>query len=328
MIHFYEKQEIDTLINHRKGEVKLGEKIKIIKSLDELEELEDYHIIFGIPEDIGIRGNYGVPGAKNTWHEFLKAFLNIQHNEYNTGEKIAILGYIDCEQEQARAEKINLDNEEAYYQLGKLVEIIDSKLTETVKKIKDEGHFPIAIGGGHNNALGMIQGCFLANEKMINVLNIDAHTDLRTTDYRHSGNGFSYAIEKGLLKYYYLFGIHKNYTPQYILQQMEQAKNIDYYLFEDLVHLSTMDLLVKLKTAVNFVKNDFGLEIDCDAIANFSASAKTPSGFDLNNVRSFMKLARKENLQYLHICEAYASKDGQVGKSLSYLVSDFIRREI
>lgn len=328
MIHFYEKQEIDTLINHRKGEVKLGEKIKIIKSLDELEELEDYHIIFGIPEDIGIRGNYGVPGAKNTWSEFLKVFLNIQHNEYNTGEKIAILGYIDCKQEQAKAEKINLDNEEAYYQLGKLVEIIDSKLTETVKKIKDEGHFPIAIGGGHNNALGMIQGCFLANEKMINVLNIDAHTDLRTTDYRHSGNGFSYAIEKGLLKYYYLFGIHKNYTPQYILQQMEQAKNIDYYLFEDLVHLSTMDLLVKLKTAVNFVKNDFGLEIDCDAIANFSASAKTPSGFDLNNMRSFMKLARKENLQYLHICEADASKDGQVGKSLSYLVSDFIRREI
>ncbi len=328
MIHFYQKQEIEALVKHRKGEVKLGEQIKFIQSLEELEELEDYHILIGIPEDIGIRANYGRPGAKHTWNHFLEAFLNIQHNEFNPTEKIAILGYLDCKSQQAKAEKITLANEEDYYELGKLVEEVDVILSEVVKKIKEEGHFPIAIGGGHNNALGMIQGCFLANERMVNVLNIDAHTDLRTTDYRHSGNGFSYAIEKGFLNYYYMFGIHKNYTPQYILQRMNKTKNIDFYLFEDLVHLSSMDLLVKMKNAVNFLKNDFGLEIDCDAIADFSASAKTPSGFSLNNIRSFMKLARKENLQYIHICEADASNDLQVGKSLTYLVSDFLRRDI
>lgn len=327
MIHFYQKQEIEALVKFRKGEVKLGEQIKIIQSLEELEELEDYHIIFGIPEDIGIRANYGKPGAKQTWHHFLEAFLNIQHNEFNPTEKIAILGYLDCHNQQTKAEEITLTREEDYIQLGKLVEEVDAMLTQVVQKIKEEGHFPIAIGGGHNNALGMIQGCFLANERKVNVLNVDAHTDLRTTDYRHSGNGFSYAIEKGFLNYYYMFGIHKNYTPQYILQRINQSKNIDFNLFEDLVHLSSMDLLVKMKNAVNFLKNDFGLEIDCDAIANFSASAITPSGFSLNNVRSFMKLARKVELQYIHICEADASRDPQVGKSLSYLVSDFLRRD-
>ncbi len=327
MIHFYQNKEIDAMIKHRKGEVKFGEQIKIIQDFEELEELEDYQVLVGIPEDIGIRGNFGVPGAKNTWHLFLESLLNIQHNEYNTANKVAILGYLDCREQQQKAESIALNSHEDYLQLGKLVEEVDVMLTEVIKKIKEEGHSPIAIGGGHNNALGMIQGCFLANEKMVNVLNIDAHTDLRTTDYRHSGNGFSFAFEKGYLNHYHLFGIHKNYTPQYIFQKIENDKKIDFHLFEELVHLTRMDLLVKLKSAINFVKNDFGLEIDCDAIADFSASAQTPSGFSLNDLRSFMKLIRKERVQYLHLCEADATKKPQVAKALVYLVSDFLRRD-
>lgn len=327
MIHYYSKEDIDNLVKYRSGEVKLGQKIKIIQHLDELEELEDYHILFGIPEDVGIRGNYGVPGAKKTWNEFLKAFLNIQFNDYNNQTKIAILGYIDCSEQQNKAENLALHEPEGFLQLGKWVEEIDLKVTEVVKKIKEEGHFPLAIGGGHNNALGLIQGCFLATEKMINVINIDAHTDLRTTNYRHSGNAFSYAIEKGYLNYYFMFGIHKNYTPQYILDEIENKKNIDFQLYEDLVHLSSIDMLVKLKSGVNFVKNDFGLEIDCDAIANFNSSAKTPSGFSLSEMRSFLKLVRKETVKYLHICEADATNNPQLGKALSYLVSDFLRRD-
>ena len=59
---------------------------------------------------------------------------------------------------------------------------------------------PIIVGGGHNNAYGIIKGSALALNKKINVLNIDAHADFRPLEGRHSGNGFSYAFHEGFIK--------------------------------------------------------------------------------------------------------------------------------
>jgi formiminoglutamase len=82
-----------------------------------------------------------------------------------------------------------------------------------------------------------------------------------------------------------------------------------------------------MKSSLDFLKGKFGVELDCDVIHSFNASAITPSGFSLNVIRSFMKLIRKHDIHYLHICEAIPDDKGLVGKSISFLVSDYIRKE-
>src|SRR5690606_20807701 len=138
---------------------------------------------------------------------------------------------------------------------------------------------PVIIGGGHNNAFGNIKGAAEASGKAINVLNIDAHTDLRKLEHRHSGNGFSYALQNGFLEKYSVFGLHKNYTPQYIFEEMHASEAMQYRLLEELPQQNRRE---EFQQALDFVKEEtFGLELDCDAIANFPSSAISPAGFNL-----------------------------------------------
>lgn len=218
-----------------------------------------------------------------------------------------------------------LKSDEAYYKkLGDIVAKIDQSVAEVIEAIVLTGKIPIVIGGGHNNAYGVIKGCSKAFNKPIHVANIDAHTDLRPMEFRHSGNAFSYAIAEDYLDRYSIFGLLKNYTSQAIFEKMDANKKIKYHLFEDCLHLTSLDKLVKMKTSLDFLKGEFGVELDCDVIQNFNSSAITPSGFSLNVMRSFMKLIRKHKIHYLHICEAAPHKYSLIGKSLSFLVSDFI----
>lgn len=317
--NFLTENSAKAYINSREGETKLGESISYISSFDELENNSAKYVIFGIPEDIGIRANLGKPGAASTWEPFLKAFLNIQHNAYN-GNDCVVLGHIKTEHLQQKATNIEDPRE-----LGEMLPEIDDMLSQVVQKIVSAGKVPIIIGGGHNNSYGNIKGCSKALDKSINVLNIDAHTDLRTTNFRHSGNGFSYAKKEEFLNYYAMVGIHQNYTPRYIFDMMNDDKTISYSLLEEYLHLTTIEKLIRFKKAIDFVKNEFALELDCDAIQDFESSAMTPSGFSINEIRSFINLAKKQHVHYLHICEADAGKNPLVAKALSYFVSDFIR---
>ncbi|MBW2962035.1 formimidoylglutamase [Mesonia aestuariivivens] len=319
---FYTKNRITHYIKHRKGETKLGEALEFIPSFEDLESSEARYVIFGIPEDIGVRGNFGQPGTSKAWSAFLNSFCNIQVNEYNDPKNCMILGEINC----SSFTKASLATY-TKFELGEIVQQIDAQVTMVVEKIVRSGKTPVIIGGGHNNAYGNIKGTSQALERPIHVLNIDAHTDLRETDYRHSGNGFKYAKEEKLLDRYAMVGIHKNYTPQYIFDEMNKDKHIKYTFLDDYLHLTTIEKLIKFKKATDFVRNNFGLEIDCDSIKNFDSSAMTPSGFNVNEIRSFIKLSKKQEVLYLHLCEASPEKNAMIGKALSYFVSDFIREE-
>lgn len=322
---FFSQDYISQFIQSRPNETKFGESIQCISSLDELEHHQASYVLLGIPEDIGIRANRGKPGAAKTWSVFLNAFLNIQANEFNTPENLILLGEINCKSWMQKAGSIPKTDENYYQKLGDLVQQIDDAVSNVIEKIVGAGKIPIVIGGGHNNAYGIIKGCSKALGRPIHVANIDAHTDLRTNEFRHSGNPFSYAISENYLDRYSVFGLHKNYTPQAIFDYMNSNKKIKYHLFEDCLHLTSLDKLIKMKTSLDFLKGKFGLELDCDAIENFNSSAVSPSGFSFNEIRSFIKLLRKHELHYLHICEASPHEYTLIGKSLSYLVSDFIR---
>lgn len=323
---FFNQKTRHHFLGKRAGETKFGEALSLVSSFEELQKTKAKYVIFGIPEDIGIRANFGKPGAGQAWESFLSAFLNIQSNQYNSSENCLILGHLDCKALMKEAEEIQASSSTPEKDFGPLVEKIDTQVAKVIKKIVSVEKIPIIIGGGHNNAYGNIKGGAQGTKNAINILNIDAHTDLRKTDYRHSGNGFSYARKEGFLAKYALFGIHKNYTPQYIFDEFKNDKSINIDLYEDLFPLSEQEQQKHFQNAMNFLDNHFGLEIDCDAIEYFSSSAVTPSGFSIQSIRNFLNQAKTQKIHYLHLAEAAPNGNPQIGKALSYFISDFIRR--
>lgn len=316
---FFNPQRALQYTHHREGETKLGENLTFVSSFDQLHKSAQRYVIFGIPEDIGVRANWGKPGTAQAWDGFLKAFLNVQLNEYNTTDHFLILGNVRTDVWMEEAEG------KTPAELGKIVEEIDDTVEKVVENIVRAQKVPIIIGGGHNNAYGNICGTSFAFEKPISVINIDAHTDLRQVDFRHSGNGFTKALQEGHLDKYIVVGLHRNYTPQYIFDRIRENKNLSFMLLNDFLHLSTIDKLIKFKKATDFVKNRFGLEIDCDAIENFNSSAQSPTGFSINDIRSFIKIAKKQEVLYLHLCESIMDDPQMTGKALAFFVTDFIR---
>lgn len=324
-LKIYSKAHIWPYMALREGETKFGEKVQFVKSLELLAKSSAQYVVFGIPEDIGVRANHGKPGTSTAWKAFLGSFLNIQNNAYNQPENCILLGEIDCEKIMGKAAEIPNSDEGYHEKLGALVRQLDQWVSDTMTHILAAGKTPVVIGGGHNNAYGNIKGSSTALKRPINVLNIDAHTDLRKTEHRHSGNGFSYAITEKFLKKYSVFGLHKNYTSASIFAEIDASEDLQATLFEDLMPLSCAEKTEEIKKATAFLGADFGLEIDCDAISGFPSSAITPSGFTLDEIRAFLLVLKKNKPHYLHLCEASAKTEPTVGKALAYLVSDFMR---
>jgi formiminoglutamase len=330
-LKIYNYKSVEKLISVRDGETRFGEKITFIESLDNLKESQAKYVLFGIPEDIGVRANHGKAGASKAWEACLSSLLNIQKNEFTAPENVILLGEIDCKAEMQKAANIDEGDPNYYPKLGDLVEKIDEKVNFLVEKIVSAEKIPIIIGGGHNNAYGNIKGTSKAIKKPLNILNIDAHTDLRNLEHRHSGNGFSFAKRDGFLGKYSIFGLHKNYTPQCIFEEIKTVSNIKFHLFEDLILQTHHGKMAAFNSQLEFVnKQAFGLELDCDAIINFPSSAQSASGFALNMVRNFIQLGSEEkNCKYLHICEAAPNQVsvGQVGKALSFFITDFMKAD-
>lgn len=312
-LKIYAQHDIDRLIIHREGEAKLGEKVTVLSPWEELEHAGAKFVLLGIPEDIGVRANSGIAGAASAWRPALTAFLNIQSNRFLNGSEILVLGHFEIDE----------PSDSSIKGLRNKVAEIDDLVYPVMEKIVAAGKIPIVIGGGHNNAYPIIKGTSLANKTPIDVLNIDAHADLRGLEGRHSGNGFSHALKENYLNHYFMYGLHQNYNNEAILNQIENKPNLRAVFFEDiLTGIDYNDLIEDLGPVA-------GLEIDLDCIQNVLSSAETPSGFSVNDIRKLI-LTQANKFSYLHICEgATRMLDGRVNrltsKLIAYLVSDFVK---
>ncbi len=288
------------------------------------------YVLLGIPEDIGVRANYGNAGTSTAWEAALKSFLNIQLNYFADAGNVILLGEIDCDIQMQQAENLSMEDGHSVEKLGELVTQIDHKVSIIVKTIIEAGKFPIIIGGGHNNSYGNLKGASEALKNPVNCLNFDAHTDFRALGYRHSGNGFSYAFEDGFLNRYFTFGLHRNYTSQFVFDRLLLHQDqIKFSLFEDIAINEKLSFSEGIKEAEMFICNaPFGLELDLDAIEDMGSSAMTPGGFSINDARKFISyFSKKENCVYFHICEGaplLGNFSAQVGKTISFLISDAI----
>ncbi|WP_316849868.1 formimidoylglutamase [Pedobacter agri] len=314
-LKIYSQSDINNLIIYRSGETKLGERIQTISSLDALQSSTAKFVLLGIPEDIGIRANSGIAGASTTWRPALMAFLNIQSNRFLSGEEILALGHFEIEEPKYST----IDG------LRKKVSEIDDLVYPVIEKIVAAGKIPVVIGGGHNNAFPIIKGTSLAKKQSIDVLNVDAHADLREPEGRHSGNGFTYALAGKYLDNYFMYGLHQNYNNEAILNQIEANPKLKPIFFDDILKG------VEDENFLSAIGPFAGLEIDLDCIQNVLASAETPSGFAVNDIRKLI-LTNEKKFSYLHISEgATRLLDGRVSKLTSkliaYLVSDFIKAQ-
>ncbi|BDU27154.1 formimidoylglutamase [Flavobacterium sp. GSB-24] len=332
--------DLAKVTNHRSGEIKFGEKMIVIPSgvdkINFLKESEAKYVLLGIPEDIGVRANYGRPGAASAWQSAIKSIANIQHNRFCKGSNIIVLGQINVADEMREVENLDFNDIDDRSKLSQLVEKIDKEVSHIIFTIIKAGKTPIIIGGGHNNAYGNIKGAALAKGKPINAINFDAHSDFRILEGRHSGNGFSYAYEEGFLKKYFIFGLHENYTSKSVLDIIKKLEDRVRYNTYDSVNIrKEKDFNREMIAALDFVKNDaFGIEIDLDAIPNIASSAMTISGFSVEELRQFVSFfAEHKNAAYLHICEGAPDLDNSpnnnlIGKLIGYLVTDFIKANI
>lgn len=293
--------------------------VQTCSSFEELKNATADYVLIGIPEDIGVRANFGRPGAAAAWDSFLGSFLNLQHHENNDASRFCVLGNVIVDDLMTACESLKASIHQDRIKLSKAVEEIDHRVTTTIQHIKDSGKLPILIGGGHNNCYPILKAY-----NGLDAINIDAHTDLRVAKGRHSGNGFSHALDNGYLRNYFMIGLQENYLSKPMIQLLHDDLRLAYTSYKfDYTNISE-----EVQQAVSHIDtSNYGLEIDMDVIANFPSSAQSPIGFTLERLRKTIKEILEESdsmPRYIHICEAAPALGyhNQVGKALAHLVND------
>lgn len=336
-LELYSQKDINQITRTRTNEIKIGEDVLVLKSIDNWEEellkSNCKYVLLGIPEDIGVKANYGRGGAHTAWKPALDSFLSQQSNEFLNGKDICVLGNIFVDDVMEKSITLNGKNKNEMAEMRNLVSIIDQRVSDVITKIVSCKKIPIVVGGGHNNSYPIIKGCSLALDSKVNVINCDPHTDFRPLEGRHSGNGFSYAYHENYMNNYSVFCIHEQYNTASVLKDFTKNNNHLYYsTYEDVFVRENKTFSDALNNNIGFVKNIIcGVEIDLDAITNVPSSAKTSSGISPVQARQYVYQCGKQlNALYFHIAEgapilSHIKADNKTGKLIAYLISDFIK---
>lgn len=332
-------------ISKRTGETRLGEVLKSLSLLDDnnvmsaltkLKQQGVKYILLGIPEDIGPRANLGKPGSDKGWEAFLHKFCSLQQNEFIQGKEIAVMGHIDCEDLQTKSVCLDTSKPDDLKKIRELVRELDERVSTICKMIFDLNLTPIIIGGGHNNAYPIIRAASLSQSSAIAAINLDPHTDFRSCEGRHSGNGFSYAAEEGVLQYYFSLGMNELKNSAANIESL-QTYGFQWASYQDIWVRRTYDFdeaLVKAKKYLHDANKVFGIELDVDCLAMMPASAFTNCGIQVQDAEYYVyDLASELNSYYLHLAEGspeqhpsnYSAGVNDVGQVYASLVTSFIQ---
>src|SRR5688500_7551337 len=341
-LKIYNKQDVLSLTKLRRFETKLGERIHILNDSDiekSIRESKAGYVLFGIPEDLGAKGNFGIGGTDTLWIPFLQSLLNIQSNDFFDGEEVLLLGHFDFGDMQYLIDTTARSQDEKIEAYRHAVNTIDDEVEQLAKIITETKKIPIVVGGGHNNSYPLIKGAAKGWHKagvlqlaQINCINLDAHADYRPMEGRHSGNAFRYAEEDGYLQKYCIVGLHENYLPQNVWIDMVNNPFIDCITFEDIFVHEKRTFMQAVSHATGFTEDTLtGIDVDLDAIQNTLSSAMTPVGITPIQARQYISYtAADAKPAYVHICEGATRlsdgrSDSTSGKLISYLLSDFVK---
>lgn len=326
-LHRLNQEELNSLIAAREGETKLGSCIRIATGSDWQQDpgfREARFVLLGLPEDIGVRANGGIGGAHTAWPAFLKSFLNIQETELLSGRDFFLLGNLDFSDWLAECSNAGTETLRLY------TAQIDELVVPLIQEIVAAGKIPLVVGGGHNNAYPLLKGLSLALNTRANALNLDAHSDFRVQEGRHSGNGFRYAYQDAYLKHYAMLGLHEAYNSKGIVAELRENEDLLPVFWEDIFLREKESWNDALQRCLQHVSNaPFGVELDVDCIERVLSSAATPVGISTAHALTYLyRCGLNIRASYLHLPEGVSGRadglfDPFTGKLLSYLVQAF-----
>lgn len=321
-----------TWVKPRVDETRIGESVKSITTLDASALPLGRFAILGVPESIGPRANLGQGGAEQGFSAFLQQFLNMQDSGRLAIDEIVLAGQVDCADLQEQSLGLNPNDTGELVQLRQLCSELDRRVSGVTEILFQQGYQVILIGGGHNNAFPLLQSLAISTEQFVGAVNLDPHADFRPLEGRHSGNGFSYAFDKGYLKHYHVVGLHPAKNSKVTLDQLEKA-GASYTSVQDMVGLKMHRILQTVQQDVAAWRVPFGIELDVDAIMQAPASAFNYSGVSLAEAMVYVRdLAKLNDCHYLHLAEAApachpmgeAAGNKAAGQILSELVFTYV----
>jgi len=331
-----------TYLKPRLGETKIGQRLRLPDttdlsgSLGELKRNGAKFVLLGIPEDIGPRANLGRGGADLGWDAFLNNFVNLQHNQFIASEQLILLGHVQCDDFQRKSDSLNVSNCADLACLRELVEQLDRRVSHIIELIGASGLIPIVIGGGHNNSLPILQGMAKALEQPLAAINLDPHSDFRALEGRHSGNGFRYAADQGVLSHYFCLGMHQLKNSAQSLQGL-QGYGFPTITVQQIIHTREFSLCQAIDKAIDYLnasQRPLGIELDLDSISYMPASAYTNAGFSISDAQYYVhRIAELERCCYLHLAEGAPNQhpagitagSSDIGNALANLVCCFIQ---
>ncbi len=333
----YTKNDVLLRTQLRKWETKLGEVVQTaqpgLSVQKELEQSTASYVLFGIPEDIGLRANTGATGNSAAWHPFLKALLNMQSNEFLEGEELLLLGHFDFADIELLIDKMALDAAEKMSAYRHAVHSIDEAVEGLVKTIVQAGKIPVVIGGGHNNAYPCIKGAAkglaaagLIPLPQINCINLDCCAGYGPAEGRHSGNAFRYADDDGFLQRYCAIGVQESNLQQMVWMDILDNPFLDCITYEDVFVRRKHSFEAAVEHAVDFTDDNYvGVELDMDVVT------EDAGGLGASHARQYVSITgNKAKAAYLHIAEGtkamqHGNTNEAAGKLTALLVTDFIK---
>ncbi len=347
-LKLYQAATLAAFQQQRSGEIRLGERLywpaataDLSSSLQQAKIAGVKFVILGIPEDIGPRANLGNGGADLGFEAFLKRFLNLQANPFINPEQIWLLGAIDCDDLQQQSQHLDAKDAAQLALLRQLCGQIDQRTSPVLQAIFKAGLLPIVIGGGHNNALPILQALAQHHGGAVNAVNLDPHCDFRLLEGRHSGNGFSYAKAQHWLDRYFVLGLHELKNSATALVSMQQAA-AGFCSYQDIYLRQTYSFEQALTKAQQFFAVEqskpqqvpLGIELDTDSISMMPVSAFTNCGITVSAAERYVyHFAVLPQASYLHLAEAAPSQHpaglaagmSEAGQVLTALVLAFIQ---
>lgn len=260
--------------------------------------------VVAVPESIGPRANFGRAGAETALAAFLPILANLQANDSVPHEKLLLVGQVNCTDLQHQAESLQANVSADLQQLRELVAELDSRVIEVLMPLFEQGFDVVLIGGGHNNAYPLLKSLAEVYQTSVGAMNLDPHADFRSCEGRHSGNGFRYAYEAGILQHYQVIGLHPAKNNAESLDALRTA-GFNYTHLDILRTHAWSDLLPQWQQVATSWHGYFGIEVDFDVMTGMPASAMNYVGIEATQVLQFISmLAQIPHARYLHLTEA------------------------
>lgn len=290
----------DLFTKGRSGDPRLGEEVKTLHSTAVLKGIKNPIVLYGCPDDTGVRRNRGREGAKNGPESIRRHLYKMtppMHMDWK--DKVTLI-----DGGNIRVEKSITETHKNAFNAAK--EFSESKATL------------IALGGGHDfaapNFLGFLEGCKI--KKPVGLINIDPHLDVRELEENlpHSGTPFRQIIESGKIspKNFIQFGIKSNRNSQKHFLWCKKQK-IQIKTWEEIRSHSSSVASQFLRQLTSLSKNTgaVGITIDIDSCESAEGSSAAPVlGFTATELYWIAKAAgSRKNVLYFEICEVAPDLD-------------------